>query len=94
MMSSKYIKTNLNYHVKVKLTDYGIELLANKHAENRRLYPRVKHYQQPFKMPKTDEDGYTIYQMWSLMETFGNHIGLCCDNPFDLNVLIEVIDDE
>jgi hypothetical protein len=63
---------NLNDDVKVKLTDHGRDLLAKK----RRLT------QQP------DEAGYTKFQLWELMNIFGEHLYNGCSIPFEFNRIL------
>lgn len=66
---------NVNHKVRVKLTDYGKELIAN---DPYGPYPYT-----------VDEDGWTEFQLWVLMELFGSH--LHCGNiklPFDPSMKI------
>jgi hypothetical protein len=53
------IPFNLNDHVRVKLTNYGKELIAN---DPDGAYPY-----------SVDEDGWSEFQLWVLMELFGRH---------------------
>jgi hypothetical protein len=62
---------NLNDDVKVKLTDYGRDLLAKKRLTR-----------QP------DEAGYTKFQLWELMNIFGEHLYNGCSIPFEFNRIL------
>lgn len=86
LAAMKEIPFNLNEIVKVKLTDHGHEILKQQHDElNVMIHARggkgFGEYQ-----PKVDADGYTTFQLWSLMETFGPYIGMCKDEPFNINI--------
>jgi hypothetical protein len=63
---------NLNDDVKVKLTDHGRDLLAKKRRLTR----------QP------DEAGYTKFQLWELMNIFGEHFYNGCSIPFEFNRIL------
>lgn len=79
-----YTKFNINDTVKVKLTERGKKL-------HREEWDRVFGDKSGFtySLPKEDENGYSSWQMWSLMETFGKHVSLGCECPFDTDILIE-----
>ena len=64
---------NLNENVKVKLTDFGISLYKLRYDND----------------PKKDEQGYTSFQLWTLMNIYGLYIGLAKDAPFDLDILLK-----
>ena len=77
------MKFNINDYVKVKLTDKGREL--HKRYQNELL----KHWDKyEYKAPKEDEDGWSKWQLWDLMQTFGPHIHLGGINPFDTEIEI------
>lgn len=42
-----------------------------------------------FKLQDTDSEGYSKFQLWDLFERFGSHVGLCKQNCFELEILIE-----
>lgn len=81
---------NINESVKVKLTDHGRKILADQNNEFAVLYPKAFPVKTPddFKADE-DENGYTTFQLWSLMERFGKHIGACKPNCFDTNIIIK-----
>ena len=36
-----------------------------------------------------DEEGFVRFQMWELMQIFGNHMWNGCDIPFETNIGLE-----
>lgn len=82
---TNFVKTNMNYAVKVKLNEDGIDILHKQHDElyrhNGFLAPR------PFTL-KLDEEGYYRTQLWALMQDFGPHISVGRIPPFDTDILI------
>jgi len=76
---------NINDYVKVKLTYHGMDILRKNHAK---IFAHT--YKVPdFVPPIVDEDGYTEFQMWYLMQEFGEYIYLGCENPFMHDIIIE-----
>lgn len=74
------VKININHTVRVKLTDLGRELHRKDHKDfwtaNGR--PDMKYFP-----PVTDADGWSRFQLWSLMQYFGKHLSLGVVLPFD-----------
>ena len=71
---------NLNDRIKVKLTAHGQEVYRSRWEELNRMAGRVvvfPHYAQ------VDKEGYTSFQLWDFMETFGEHIGMAKTNVID-----------
>lgn len=81
------MKFNVNEYVRVKLTERGRQILLDEAAEFRREHPQVK---SPHSLPKEDEEGWSKWQMWSLMQHFGPHIHLGFDPPFETEIDILV----
>ncbi len=79
------MKFNINEYVKVKLTDEGREILNKKKQRFKREYNIDLNFHK-----KEDEDGWSEWQMWDLMMTFGEHIHLGCKPPFETNIEIVV----
>jgi hypothetical protein len=75
---------NINDSVKVKLNAQGVAIIEALHNE---IYKMVKS-PRPFHLPMVDEEGYTRFQLWDLMEIFGPHVGLGRICPFDTNIMI------
>jgi hypothetical protein len=65
---------NFNDFVKVRLTDCGQNVLAIKRKNSTRA-------------PETDADGYTKFQLWELMNVFGEHLCNGCPVPFNPNII-------
>lgn len=77
---------NINYNIKAKLNDYGIDILKARHRE---LVESSKgNYNQPFTLPSTDENGYSIFQLWTFMQIFGPHMHLNSEMPFEPDIII------
>jgi len=77
---------NINDTVKVKLNDYGREYLRKQHEELFELcLGRV-----PYNPRKEDEEGYSSWQLWDLMNTFGpaTYLG-ATELPFETEIVIE-----
>ena len=85
----KEIKWNINYYMKVKLTQAGIDELKRRHEERARKFPQVKIFQKPFEL-KLDKDGYYRKQGWVIMEELGHMCLMGGALPFSCNVIIEV----
>jgi len=84
------MKININDYVKIKLTDYGKEVLKETKEEfltsfNKRY--NTKHTVDSFfEKIEYDKEGYTKFQLWHLMEIFGDYMYNGADNVFDLNI--------
>ena len=64
---------NLNDFIKVKLNDRGKDIFYHRFDEIIEQFPRIG--LEPH-MPKVDENGYTMFQIWEFMELYGVHIGM------------------
>ena len=82
----KTINFNCNEYVYVKLTQFGKEILAKDEEEFRRLY----NIEPIYKFKPEDEDGWSKWQLWDLMNIFGPYMKMGCNNPFDLSIKFEV----
>lgn len=60
------IKMNINSQCRVKLTEYGKQVIDQANKENK-LYPKVISYQ-------CDDDGYLTTELWDVMYLFGSHM--------------------
>lgn len=69
---------NINNRVKVKLTDLGVKIYKDYY----------KTYNIHTKGPYMDDEGYTSFQMWDLMEVYGPHISIDSEMVFEPNVLL------
>lgn len=80
------MKFNINDYVKVKLNESGLEILRKQHEELQQMFPSMN--KEEFVPPKTDENGYTKFQLWVLMERFGPEIGMSFNPPFETDIII------
>lgn len=55
---------NINEQVKVKLTQYGLDILKQQHDALRDMFPSIDEYTPPY----VDENGWSSFQLWSLMD--------------------------
>ena len=67
---SKLLKFNVNEKVWVRLNDHGKQLLGDT-----RKFSATE-----------DADGWSRWQLWDLMATFGPHIYLGCRVPFETDI--------
>lgn len=79
------IRINLNEVVKVKLTDLGKEIYYHRFDDINKQWGKI--VCEP-SFPKTDEDGYSRFQLWDFMEIYGEHIGVCKPNVIKPNEII------
>lgn len=84
----KKIKFNINDNVYVKLTNEG----KRAYQEYRSKYdlnalgikaPTVK-----------KENGYSVFQMWEVMQIFGPYIYMGCPVPFETEIKLGVVDEK
>ena len=85
----KEIKFNTNHDVKVKLTDYGRDILRKQHQEFLKQWPSAKGLVEDG-LPKEDSDGWSTWQLWSLMSELGEYLYLGGKLPFETNIIILV----
>lgn len=82
------IKFNVNYNVKVRLTDIGREIYYHQYDELNAQWGKevIKpHY------PK-EIDGWYETQLWDLCQTFGKYMRLGFDIPFETEIVLLVRD--
>jgi len=81
------VSFNINDNVYVKLADKGRKQIQ---AHYNTLYAGWGEQAPPFPLPEEDENGYSKWQMWSLLEAFGVdfHIGMN-PGPFDNEIFFE-----
>lgn len=85
------IKFNMNDNVKVKLTPKGFKILRDEYNRTKALVEsNGGEYKYPYAPPKVDADGYSEFQLWVLMTTFGNHLSSGFDLPFETTIYLEV----
>lgn len=85
------MKLNINHDVKVKLTDYGREICHKQWSDTMTYFDRRDKF--PYVPPKEDENGWSTWQLWDLMNTFGEVLYM--GNPkLPFETEIEIIENE
>lgn len=75
-------RVNFNDGVKVKLTEYGEQILKNRHEElNLHYLKRGVKDIGPY-VSRADSEGYTSFQIWELMQKFGPYMSIAKPEPF------------
>jgi len=69
------MKINLNQNVKVKLTKAGLFALECNHLRDYKNIYQTEDVPK-FTPPEVDNEGYTTFQLWILMNQLGPHIGM------------------
>lgn len=77
-------KFNVNHAVKVKLTSEGLAELKRQRDE---LYAYYGDYMGEFTLPKTDEEGYSEFQLWDLMYRLGRMMKMGTSIPFQTDMI-------
>lgn len=75
---------NINNYVLVKLTSYGLDIMRRARESFVSRYPSVQ-----WTEPAPDAEGYVRFQMWELMQLFGEHIRMGGPVPFETEVRLE-----
>jgi len=85
------MKVNINDMVKVRLTDEGRRLHRANHDEfvNGIKTRSGKPITLEYDAPKEDTDGWSRWQLWSLMQEFGHHMSLGRNPPFETEIEVE-----
>lgn len=82
------MKFNLNHFVRVQLSPVGREILRRNYDD---LNCLARGSLAPYKPPKEDDNGWSTWQLWHLMGTFGEHIKFGRNIPFasEIEILVE-----
>lgn len=84
-MSKEYKRFNLNNHVKVRLTNAGLEIYQ-KYCDN-----AAAEIGFPYIGKEPDKEGYHAFPMYELCHIFGNELTVGNQEPpFSMHVLIEM----
>lgn len=83
---------NLNFTIKVKLKDTGYQILADRHNEYINVIKEWDKRDKEYYKNLADEDGYTKFQIWSFMKTFGSVTGIGFNQVCETNIKIESSD--
>ena len=78
---------NINETVKVRLTKFGKELHKKQWEDFWSSIGRLDEF--PYVHPKEDENGYVEFQLWSLMQQFGDYCSLSKELPFETVILTD-----
>lgn len=80
-------KINFNEYVKVKLTQYGVDILRLRHESlDRQLKKNGYGELGPFKL-EMDDEGYTKFQIWRLINIFGDYVHEGMEQPFESDMI-------
>jgi hypothetical protein len=85
------VKFNINDTVRVRLTDHGRAVLRDGWQSTTDTYfatPEQLAIRGEYKPPKEDAHGWSEWQLWALMEAFGEHTGLGCRLAFETEIEI------
>ena len=74
---------NINQTIKVRLNEKGYDILREKHNKIRRKCPKLKSYEPP-----PTVDGWSEWQLWDFMQTFGPYVGWGKLLPFEADIRI------
>jgi hypothetical protein len=76
------MKFNINHDVRVKLTDRGMSLHKESHDK---FWAQFEREAPKYTPPKEDADGWSTWQLWTLMHDFGPYISMF-DTPFETEI--------
>lgn len=76
---------NVNHTVFVRLTDYGRQILRDKYAA---IYAGDLLEKYPYEEPK-ENLGWSEWQLWGLMNSFGEFMDMGGELPFETTIEIE-----
>jgi hypothetical protein len=79
---------NINEYVWVKVTEAGFRVLADADAKLNAQFPKAPTFDRAGHVRSEQEqhDGWSKWQLWSLMAAFGPSIYLVCDQPFETTI--------
>lgn len=79
---------NINEYVWVKLTPHGKNIFYKHYSV---IYDQLKNLDLPtLELPESDEQGFRKFQMWDLMNIYGNYMVMGSENPFNLEIYFEI----
>lgn len=81
---------NVNAVVEVRLTASGREIINRRHEEFlNSITEKARERWKNFTPAEANEDGYSTFQLWNLMNIFGPYIDMAVEPPFETIILIE-----
>lgn len=85
--SKEVVTFNMNESVRVRLTDLGREALRRQHFD---LYASIGKTRPPeYRPPREDANGWSTWQLWSLMHDLGHLCYMGGGLPFETNIQFE-----
>ena len=84
-----FLRFNINDYIRVKLLDKGYQLLADRHNRYLNVLKTWDERNADYYRKKADSEGYTSFQAWDFMETFGSVTGLGAHGYYSTDILIE-----
>lgn len=78
---------NINYSVKVKLTNFGKKIWFHKDDDFREKLEAMGLFPE---LPKVDDNGYSEIPLWELMKVFGSYMttNQSQELPFETEIII------
>lgn len=83
---AKWVGFNVNLMCRAKLTEAGVAQLRKNHDQINSCYKNDPLGE--FKPPAVDAEGYTRFQLWSLMAELGPAISMGAQPPFCPEILL------
>lgn len=92
-MSARWERFNINQAVRVKLKPAGLAIMKLQHDDMTAYIKAIRPdiVREEWRPPAVDADGWSRFQLWVLMQTFGAHfsLGIVTDKqPFELEIEI------
>lgn len=81
---------NINENVRVRLNERGRAILRRRHEELAEYLGKPVGWNGNG-VPPEDADGWSTWQLWSLMEAFGQHMYLGCEAPFETTIALNTV---
>lgn len=82
-------KFNLNETILVKLKDEGYQILADQWNRIVDFSPSLGRRSAEYYKNLSDSEGYTKFQAWDFIQTFGPYTSLGTIAPYDTTILID-----
>ena len=80
---------NINDTVRVRLTDHGRSVHKAAHAHLTAHITAHARDEWPYYPPKENDDGWSEWQLWSLMNIFGPHMWMTGEMCFATEIQFE-----
>lgn len=83
------VKFNINDIVKVKLNDNSKDILKERYKKLRTVVNNNDGILDDHKPRKEDENGYVKFQLWELLDIFGDRVYLSGQLPFESEIKLK-----